>query len=108
MGESMSTLTMGNLTWDIQSHEGKAAFVYGVTHAIVWHPASKGSNILEKGEPVFWSKFASECLTEANGIVLDYFARMFTPSWEYNGRDTLIDISPFGETYVLPEYQRVS
>ena len=83
----MSTLMIGNLKWETSRHEGKTAFVFGKTHAVLFQPSSLPANkgfylVVEQGKPVHVNESVSECLEASTGIVLDYLARQFVPSWE--------------------------
>ena len=87
MGSSMSTLKIGTIVWDIRSHNGKVAYVFGDSHSIRFDPASNGYVMLECGKQIVWSGTAAECLEVGTRIVFDYVARSFAPSWEQVNHD---------------------
>ena len=76
----MSTLTIGSIIWHIHSHEGKAAFVFSNSHAIMFHEGMYV--IVSKGNTVYMNKSVSECLKASTDIILDSLAENIVPCWE--------------------------
>jgi hypothetical protein len=78
----MSTLTIGNIKWNIAHYESKSAYTFGNSHAILFDPASKAYVLMARGNVVYRAKHASECLEVATGVILDDCVSKYVPSWE--------------------------
>jgi len=79
----MSTLTIGNIKWNIAAYESKSAYVYSNSHAILFDPASKAYVLMARGNVVYRAKHVSECLEAATGVILDDCASKCVPVWNW-------------------------